>query len=128
MIEIYISYLQQLLSFSSHFRRLEKKKFLCRPTMVADNISLFVAPHSSADIFSYLQAWTKKDLIDTTFLKGSIQKMTGCWEQKSMVWAALKDARGKWRLLSIIWFDLANAYGAAPHVLILFALRRYNIP
>ena len=69
-MEIYISYLQQIFSFSSHFRRLEMKNFFCRPTMVADNISLSVAP--PADIFSYLQAWTKNNLIDTTFLKGSI--------------------------------------------------------
>ena len=94
--------------------------------MVADNISLFVAP--PADIFSYLQVWTKNNLIDTKFLKGSIRKMTGSWEQTSMVWAALKDARSKWKLLPIIWFDLANAYEAALHVLILFALRRYNVP
>ena len=126
-MEIYVSYLQQILSFSSHFRWLEMKNFLFQPTMAADNISLFVAP-PPADIFSYLQAWTKNNLIHTTFLKGSVQKMTGSWEQTSMVWAALKDARSKWRLLPIIWFDLANAYGAALQVLILFALRRYNIP
>ena len=42
-MEIYISYLHQILSFSSHFRRLEMKNFLCRHTMVSDNISLFVA-------------------------------------------------------------------------------------
>ena len=127
-MEIYVSYLQQILSFPSHFRWLEMKNFLCQPTMVADNISLFVPPPHPRRHFSYLQAWNKNNLIDTTFLKGSVQKMTGSWEQTSMVWAALKDARSKWRLLPIIWFDLANAYGAALHVLILFALRRYNIP
>ena len=44
-----------------------------------------------------------------------------------MVWAALKDARSKQRLLSITWLDLANAYGSVPHMLILFALRRYKV-
>ena len=78
-MEIYVSYLQQILRFSSHLRWLEMKNFLCQATMAADNISLFVAPPppTHADIFSYLQAWTKNNLIDTTFLKGSIQKMTG---------------------------------------------------
>ena len=71
---------------------------------------------------------TKNKLIDTTFQKGSIQKMAGCWEHTSMIWAGLKDARSKGRSLSTIWLDLANAYGSVPHVLIIFALRRYKIP
>ena len=54
--------------------------------------------------------------------------MAGCWEHTSMDWAALKDARSKGKPLSIILFDLANAYGSVPHMLILFALRRYKIP
>ena len=55
---------------------------------------------------------TKNNLIDTTFQKGSIQKMAGCWEHTTIVWAALKDGRSKGRSLSIIWSDLANAYGS----------------
>ena len=43
---IYINHLLQTLSFSSSFRRFEKEKFLCRPTMVADNISKLVAPQN----------------------------------------------------------------------------------
>ena len=81
------------------------KNFLCQATMAADNISLFVASHPTpADIFSYLQAWTKNNLIDTTFLKGSVQKMTGSWEQTSMVWAALKLAvnEGYYQLSGLI--------------------------
>ena len=45
-----------------------------------------------------------------------------------MVWAVLKYACSKRRPLTIILLDLSNAYGAAPHVLILFASRRCNIP
>ena len=71
---------------------------------------------------------TKNKLTDTRFQKGSIQKMAGCWEHTSMIWAALKDARSKGRSLSTIWLDLANAYGSVPHMLIIFALRRYKIP
>ena len=70
----------------------------------------------------------KNSLIDTAFQKNSIQKMAGCWEHTSMDWAALKGARSKGKPLSIILLDLANAYGSVPHMLILFALRRYKIP
>ena len=38
MMEIYITYHLQILSFSSRFRRFEMKHFIRRPTMVADNI------------------------------------------------------------------------------------------
>ena len=38
LMEIYITSLQQILSFSSRFRQFEMKNFLRRPTMVADNI------------------------------------------------------------------------------------------
>ena len=76
----------------------------------------------------YQHLVTKNNMIDTMFQKGSIQKKAGCWEHTSMVRAALKDAHSKRRSLSIIWLDLANAYGSVPHMLILFALRRYKIP
>ena len=39
MMEIYVTYLLQILSFSSRFRRFEMKKFRRRPTMVADNVN-----------------------------------------------------------------------------------------
>ena len=63
MREIYITCLPQ--SFSGHFRRFERKNFLRRPTMVADNISELVAhsPPSSPhplhppEYFSFLRAW-----------------------------------------------------------------------
>ena len=45
-----------------------------------------------------------------------------------MVWSALKDARKGKKDLATIWLDLANAYGSVPHKLILFALRRYQVP
>ena len=62
----------------------------------------------------YQHLVTKNNLIDTTSQKGSSQKMAGCCEHTSMVWAALKDARSKGRPLSIIWLDLTNAYGRSP--------------
>ena len=43
-MEIYITYLLQILIFSSRFGGFELKIFLGRSTMVADNISWFVAP------------------------------------------------------------------------------------
>ena len=38
MMETHITRFQQILSFSSHFKKFEMKKFLRRPTMEADNI------------------------------------------------------------------------------------------
>ena len=40
----------------------------------------------------------------------------------------IKDAKVNRRNLNVVWLDLANAYGAVPHVLIIKALRYYNIP
>ena len=53
-MEIYITYLLQILSFSSRFRRFEMKHFLRLPVMVADNISWLVVP---PEFFSFLRAW-----------------------------------------------------------------------
>ena len=53
MMEIYITCLLQILSFSSRFIRFEIKNFLRQPTMVADNNSWLVA---SPEFFSFLLA------------------------------------------------------------------------
>ena len=74
----------------------------------------------------YQRLVTKKTLIDTTFQKGSVQKMAGSWEHTSIVWAASRVARSKRRSLSIIWLDLVNAYGSVPNMLTLFASRKYG--
>ena len=42
-----------LLSFSSGFRRFKMKNLLRRPTMVADNISLFAAPQNNSVHWGY---------------------------------------------------------------------------
>ena len=47
-MEIYITYLLQILSFSSRYRRFEMKNLLRQPTMVADNISRLVAPRQTS--------------------------------------------------------------------------------
>ena len=56
-MKIYITHLLKILNFSSPFRRFEIKPFLCRPTMVAANISNLVAP---LEFFSFLRACIKK--------------------------------------------------------------------
>ena len=48
-MEIYITCLIQILSFSSHFRQFKMKTFLCRPTMVAKNTPSLVAPRNFAN-------------------------------------------------------------------------------
>ena len=59
--------------------------------------------------------------------KGCMEKVPGCWEHISMVWAALKEAKSKNLSLATIWLDIANAYGSIPHKLIIFALHRYGV-
>ena len=56
-----------------------------------------------------------------------MEKVPGCWEHISMVWAALKEAKSKNLSLATIWLDIANAYGSIPHKLIIFALHRYGV-
>ena len=70
----------------------------------------------------------ENNYIKTSSQKGSIQKVAGCWEHTSMVWAAVRDAKTKKKPLALLWLDLANAYGSVPHKLIEFALKRYKVP
>ena len=72
-------------------------------------------------------------VVDNSFIssevqKGSMKKVAGCWEHTAMVWSALKDARRRKKSLAALWLDLANAYGSVPHKLIVYALRRYQVP
>ena len=68
-MEIYITCLLQILSFSGRFRKFEMKNFLRLTTMVADNISWLVV---SLEFFSFLQVWlfTK----DTTTQRWTVTK------------------------------------------------------
>ena len=66
MIEIYITCLLQILSFSSRFRRFKMKNFLRRPSMVADNITWLIVP---SEFFSFLRACN-----ETTSMKHTIYK------------------------------------------------------
>ena len=60
--------------------------------------------------------------INNPVQKGCMQKVPGCWEHMSMVWAALKKAKSKNLSLAAICLDIANTYGSIPHKLIIFAL------
>ena len=66
--------------------------------------------------------------VDMSVQKGGLPGVKGCIEHFGAMWEVIKDARLNRRDLSVVWLDLANAYGAVPHVLILRALRYYNIP
>ena len=65
--------------------------------------------------------------INKSVQKGCMEKVPGCWEHISMVWAALKEAKSKNLSLATIWLDIANAYGSIPHKLIIFALFQYGV-
>ena len=60
--------------------------------------------------------------------KGGLPGVKGCIEHFGAMWEVIKDARLNRRDLGVVWLDLANAYGAVPHLLILKALRFYNVP
>ena len=90
MMEIYITRLLQIWSFPRPFRRFEIKNFHRRPTIVADNISLLVAPllpppppphthtHTPTplflpEFFSFLRAWNN---IEKSKCNAMIEKKT----------------------------------------------------
>ena len=66
--------------------------------------------------------------VDTSVQKGGVPKVKGCIEHFGAMWEIIKDAKLNRKDLSVVWLDLANAYGAVPHSLIIKALRYYNIP
>ena len=70
----------------------------------------------------------QNDYVDTTVQKGGVPKVKGCIEHFGAMWEVIKDAKLNRKDLSVVWLDLANAYGAVPHLLIIRALRFYNIP
>ena len=66
--------------------------------------------------------------VDMSVQKGGLPGVKGCIEHFGAMWEVIKDAKLNRRDLSVVWLDLANAYGAVPHLLILKALRFYNVP
>ena len=77
-------------------------------------------------LYNYLV--TQNSFVSSKIQKGSMRKVAGCWEHTAMMWSALKDARKRRRSLASVWLDLANAYGYVPCRLIVFALKRYQVP
>ena len=56
-----------------------------------------------------------------------MEKVPGCWEHISMIWAALKEAKSKKLSLATIWLDIGNAFGSIPYKLVIFAVHRYGV-
>ena len=77
-------------------------------------------------LYNYLVV--NNGFVSAAIQKGSMRRVAGCWEHTAMMWSALKDARKAKESLAVLWLDLANAYGSVPHKLIVFALRRYQVP
>ncbi|XP_057310248.1 uncharacterized protein LOC130648228 [Hydractinia symbiolongicarpus] len=69
----------------------------------------------------------KNHFINKSIQKGCMEKVPGCWEHMSLVWAALRNAKSRKNALSAIWLDVANAYPTLPHKLIFMALCCYGI-
>jgi len=66
--------------------------------------------------------------VNTGVQKGGVPNVKGCTEHFGAMWEAIKDAKLRHQDICVVWLDLANAYGAVPHMLILRALRYYHIP
>ena len=66
--------------------------------------------------------------VDLSVQKGGVPDVKGCIEHFGAMWEVIKNARLGRKDLAVVWLDLANAYGAVPHVLIARALRFYNVP
>ncbi|XP_057296162.1 uncharacterized protein LOC130625104 [Hydractinia symbiolongicarpus] len=69
----------------------------------------------------------KNLFINKSIQKGCMEKVPGCWEHMSLVWAALRNAKSRKNAQSAIWLDVANAYPTIPHKLIFMALRRCGV-
>ena len=53
--------------------------------------------------------------------------MSGCIEHMATVWDAIKKSRKARSNVRVVWLDLANEYGAVPHLLIWKTLKVFHI-
>ena len=94
MMEIYVTYLLQILSFSSLFRRFEMKSFLRRPAIVANNISQLVV---SPRIFFISTCLEKLKIADNEFQ--FYIKITGFFNI---------SIRNKWKCISLFFYFMTG--------------------
>ena len=56
-----------------------------------------------------------------------ILRMTVCWQNTSMIWNLLRDAKTNGKRLLVLWLDFANVYGSFPNKIIELGVRCYGI-
>ena len=58
-----------------------------------------------------------------------MEKVTGCWEDMSVVWDKLKSRKTGKSNIATIWLDVSNAYGDLYYInCLFFVLGIYGIP
>ena len=66
--------------------------------------------------------------LDPLAQKAYIEGINGCVEHVTVVQEIIQHAKLKHKTVHITWFDLEDAFGSVPHVLIPFVMAHYNIP
>ena len=116
---------KQVNSFSKFFKLvLKSANSLSNSFVLKRSIFLKTALHLITKSQTFSQCWgqaffslTSKPLethlicnnksINNSIQKGCMEKVAGCWENLSIVWHALKEARTQKSTLATIWLDIA---------------------
>ena len=60
--------------------------------------------------------------------KAGVPGSPGCIKHMAMIWHTIQIAKWGKKDLLVLWLDLANAYGAIPHAIIIFAMEFFHMP
>ena len=71
---------------------------------------------------------TENDYIDETTQKAFIKHLNGCVEHTQVLSEIIQDAKHKRKTVHVSFYDLTDAYGSIPHLLIQHCLKLYHIP
>ena len=66
--------------------------------------------------------------LDLTAQKAYIEGVNGCVEHVTIVQEVIQHATLLHKIVHATWFDLEDAFGSVPHVLIPYVLSYYHIP
>ena len=70
----------------------------------------------------------ENDYIDQATQKAFIKQVNGCVEHTQVLSEVIQDAKHRRKTVHISWFDLKDAYGSIPHLLIQYCMRLYHVP
>ena len=75
-----------------------------------------------------LQFMLLNKYLDSTAQKAYVDGVNGCVEHVVVVQEVIQHARLNNKTANITWFDLQDAFGSVPHVLIPHVMKHYHIP